>query len=35
VAAQLPHGRHQNLAGKWHAAPDETLAPVLIEFFRG
>jgi pimeloyl-ACP methyl ester carboxylesterase len=33
VAAQLPRGRHRSLAGEWHTVPDETLAPVLIEFF--
>ena len=34
VAAQLPDGRHRSLAGDWHTVPDETLAPVLIEFFQ-
>jgi hypothetical protein len=35
VAEQLPYGRHRSLAGEWHTVPDETLAPVLIEFFHG
>ena len=34
VANKLPHGSHRSLAGEWHTVPDETLAPVLIEFFR-
>jgi pimeloyl-ACP methyl ester carboxylesterase len=35
VAEQLPRGSHRSLAGEWHSVPDETLAPMLIEFFRG
>lgn len=35
VAARLPHASHRSLAGEWHAVPDETLAPALIEFFLG
>ncbi len=35
VAGQLPAGSHRSLAGEWHTVPDETLAPVLIEFFQG
>jgi pimeloyl-ACP methyl ester carboxylesterase len=35
VAGQLPNGSHRTLAGEWHAVPDEVLAPVLVEFFRG
>jgi pimeloyl-ACP methyl ester carboxylesterase len=34
VAAQLPHGSHQSLAGEWHSVPDEILAPALAEFFQ-
>jgi pimeloyl-ACP methyl ester carboxylesterase len=33
VAARLPNATHRSLAGEWHTVPDETLAPVLIEFF--
>jgi pimeloyl-ACP methyl ester carboxylesterase len=33
VAGQLPQGSHRSLAGQWHSVPDETLAPVLVEFF--
>jgi pimeloyl-ACP methyl ester carboxylesterase len=35
VARQLPRGSHRSLAGEWHSVPDETLAPVLLEFFHG
>ena len=35
VAEALPNGSHRSLAGRWHGAPDEALAPVLTEFFRG
>jgi pimeloyl-ACP methyl ester carboxylesterase len=35
VARQLPRGSHRSLAGEWHTVPDEVLAPVLTEFFRG
>lgn len=35
VAGQLPHGSHRSLAGEWHTVRDETLAPVLVEFFHG
>jgi pimeloyl-ACP methyl ester carboxylesterase len=34
VARQLPRGSHRSLAGEWHGVPDETLAPVLVEFFQ-
>jgi pimeloyl-ACP methyl ester carboxylesterase len=32
VARRLPLGSHRSLAGEWHGVPDETLAPVLVEF---
>ena len=35
VAAKLPGGTHRSLAGEWHGVPDETLAPVLADFFGG
>jgi pimeloyl-ACP methyl ester carboxylesterase len=35
VARQLPNGTHRSLPGEWHTVPDEVLAPVLIDFFRG
>ena len=35
VARQLPHGSHRSLPGEWHVVPDEVLAAVLDEFFRG
>lgn len=35
VAGQLAHGSHRSLAGEWHSVPDDVLAPVLVEFFRG
>jgi pimeloyl-ACP methyl ester carboxylesterase len=33
VVTALPNGVHRRLTGAWHGVPDETLAPVLIEFF--
>ena len=33
VARRLPDATHRSLAGEWHTVPDETLAPVLVEFF--
>jgi pimeloyl-ACP methyl ester carboxylesterase len=33
VVKALPNGSHRSLAGAWHGVPDETLAPVLVEFF--
>jgi pimeloyl-ACP methyl ester carboxylesterase len=35
VAEALPDSTHRSLAGGWHGLPDEVLAPVLTEFFRG
>ncbi|HZA84805.1 MAG TPA: alpha/beta hydrolase, partial [Actinomycetes bacterium] len=35
VAEALPDGSHRSLAGGWHGAPGEALAPVLLEFFGG
>jgi pimeloyl-ACP methyl ester carboxylesterase len=35
VAGALPNGTHRSLAGEWHGAPGEALAPVLTAFFRG
>ena len=35
VAGWLPRGSHRSLAGEWHSVPDEVLAPVLLECFRG
>jgi pimeloyl-ACP methyl ester carboxylesterase len=35
VAETLPNSTHRSLAGGWHGLPDEVLAPVLTEFFRG
>jgi pimeloyl-ACP methyl ester carboxylesterase len=35
VADRLPDGYHRGLAGQWHGVPDDTLAPVLSDFFRG
>lgn len=34
VADALPNGSRRSLPGEWHGVPDETLAPVLIEFFQ-
>jgi pimeloyl-ACP methyl ester carboxylesterase len=34
VAARLPRGTHQSLAGEWHGVADDVLAPVLLDFFR-
>jgi pimeloyl-ACP methyl ester carboxylesterase len=33
VVEALPNGTHRSLAGAWHGVPDQTLAPVLTEFF--
>jgi pimeloyl-ACP methyl ester carboxylesterase len=33
VVEALPNATHRSLAGAWHGVPDETLAPVLTEFF--
>jgi pimeloyl-ACP methyl ester carboxylesterase len=35
VAARLPGASHISLAGEWHSVPDDLVAPVLLEFFRG
>jgi pimeloyl-ACP methyl ester carboxylesterase len=35
VAEALPNGTRRSLAGDWHGAPGDALAPVLTEFFRG
>ena len=35
VAARLPNGSHRSLPGEWHGVPDETLAPVVIDFLGG
>jgi pimeloyl-ACP methyl ester carboxylesterase len=34
VVAALPDGSHRSLAGEWHGAPGDALAPVLTEFLR-
>jgi pimeloyl-ACP methyl ester carboxylesterase len=34
VVEALPDGTHRSLAGAWHGAADEALAPVLTEFFK-
>jgi hypothetical protein len=34
VAGGLPRGEHRSLPGTWHGVPDETVARVLVEFFR-
>ncbi len=34
VARWLPHASHQSLPGGWHRVRDETLAPILMAFFR-
>jgi hypothetical protein len=34
VVEALPNSTHRSLAGEWHGVPDETLAPVLTEFFQ-
>lgn len=34
AARSLPNASHRSLAGDWHGVADETLAPVLIEFFK-
>jgi pimeloyl-ACP methyl ester carboxylesterase len=33
VAKAMPNATHRSLAGEWHGVSDETLAPVLAEFF--
>jgi pimeloyl-ACP methyl ester carboxylesterase len=33
VVEALPNSTHRSLAGEWHGVPDQTLAPVLTEFF--
>jgi pimeloyl-ACP methyl ester carboxylesterase len=33
VVQALPNATHRSLAGGWHGVPDQTLAPVLAEFF--
>jgi pimeloyl-ACP methyl ester carboxylesterase len=33
VVRALPDATHRSLAGAWHGVPDQTLAPVLTEFF--
>jgi pimeloyl-ACP methyl ester carboxylesterase len=33
VVEALRNGTHRSLAGEWHGVPDQTLAPVLTEFF--
>jgi pimeloyl-ACP methyl ester carboxylesterase len=35
VAEALPNSTQRSLAGEWHGVPDEALAPVLAEFFKG
>jgi pimeloyl-ACP methyl ester carboxylesterase len=35
VADRLPRATHRSLAGEWHSVPDEILAPILVDFFRG
>jgi pimeloyl-ACP methyl ester carboxylesterase len=35
VAEALPNATRRTLAGEWHGVPDDVLAPVLTEFFRG
>jgi pimeloyl-ACP methyl ester carboxylesterase len=35
IAEALPNGARRSLAGEWHGVPDEDLAPVVAEFFRG
>jgi hypothetical protein len=34
VVEALPNSTHRSLAGEWHGAADEALAPVLTEFFK-
>jgi pimeloyl-ACP methyl ester carboxylesterase len=34
VVKALPDGTHRSLAGEWHGASQDALAPVLVEFFR-
>jgi hypothetical protein len=33
VAEALPNSVHRSLVGGWHGVPDDSLAPVLTEFF--
>lgn len=35
IVAALPNASGRSLEGRWHTVPDEDLAPVLTEFFRG
>jgi pimeloyl-ACP methyl ester carboxylesterase len=35
VAEAMPNGSHRSLAGEWHGVPDDVLAPVLTEYFKG
>ena len=35
VAGRLPDATHRSLPGEWHTVPDDLLAPVLVDFFRG
>jgi pimeloyl-ACP methyl ester carboxylesterase len=35
IAEALPNGTRRSLTGEWHGVPDEDLAPVVAEFFRG
>lgn len=35
TARLLPYGSHRSLPGEWHGVPDDVVAPVLREFFRG
>jgi hypothetical protein len=34
VAEAMPNSVHRSLVGGWHGVPDDSLAPVLTEFFR-
>jgi hypothetical protein len=34
VAEALPNSTYRSLAGAWHGAADEALAPVLTEFLK-
>jgi pimeloyl-ACP methyl ester carboxylesterase len=35
VAKAMPNSSHRSLVGEWHGVPDDVLAPVLTEFFKG
>jgi hypothetical protein len=35
VAEAMPNGSHRSLASEWHGVPDDVLAPVLTEYFKG